>query len=289
MTFSVMITTRNRAESLARTLAVLDKLNPKPFEILVTVDGSSDGTIEETLRKYPHVVLNVNALNKGSIASRHGMMMMARGEFVLALDDDSYPEQKDCLATLASLFETCPDLAVATFPQRTDEYPETLLKTDFGVERSVRSFASSGACLSVAAYRSLDGFQERFFHMYEEPDYALQCVAANWDIRFFPQITIRHHWVADSRSELRNHYRHARNEFWSTLMRCPMPYTPVILVARVYTQARFAAGRGAWWLLTEPKWWWMAMGGLNSFLKKRKPVPWQDYKRWLSLPDGARE
>ena len=285
MKISVMITTRNRAESLALTLAVLEKLNPKPFEILVTVDGSSDGTIEETLRKYPHVVLNVNSVNKGSIASRHEMMMMARGDLVLALDDDSYPEQKDCLAMLGSIFEKRPDLAVATFPQRTDEYPETLLKTDFGVERSVRSFASSGACLRVASYRSLEGFQEKFFHMYEEPDYALQCVAANWDIRFFPQITIRHHWVADSRSELRNHHRHARNEFWSTLMRCPMPYLPAILLGRVYTQACFAASRGAGWLLTEPKWWWMASQGILKILQRRRPVSWQAYRRWLALPD----
>lgn len=285
MTISVMITTRNRSESLARTLAVLEGLNPRPLEILVTLDCSSDGTIEEILRKHPDVILNVNAMNKGSIASRHGMMMMARGELVLALDDDSYPEQKDCLATLGSIFEKRPDLAVATFPQRTDEYAETLLKTDFGAERSVRSFASSGACLSVAAYRSLDGFQGRFFHMYEEPDYALQCVAANWDIRFFPQMTIRHHWVADSRSELRNHHRHARNEFWSTLMRCPMPYLPLILLGRVYTQAFFALRRGAWWLLAEPKWWWMASQEILKILQLRKPVSWQAYRRWLALPD----
>jgi hypothetical protein len=213
------------------------------------------------------------------------MMQMARGDLVFALDDDSYPEQKDCLAMLGSIFEKRPDLAVATFPQRTDEYPETLAKTDFGAERSVRSFASSGACLRVASYRSLEGFQEHFFHMYEEPDYALQCVAANWDIRFFPQITTRHHWVADSRSELRNHHRHARNEFWSTLMRCPMPYLPAILLGRGITQACFAASRGAGWLLTEPKWWWMASQGILKILQRRKPVSWQAYRRWLALPD----
>jgi GT2 family glycosyltransferase len=285
MKISVMITTRNRSESLARTLAVLETLDPGPEEILVTADGSSDGTVEEILQKHPRVILCVNSVNRGSIASRHAMMMAARGDLVLALDDDSYPEQADCLATLRAFFQKREDLAVATFPQRTDEYPETLSKTDFGGERSVRSFASSGACLRVAAYRSLDGFQEKFFHMYEEPDYALQCVLANWEVRYFPQITIRHHWVADSRSELRNHHRHARNEFWSTAMRCPMPYMPAILLGRVYTQASFAAGRGAGWLITEPKWWGMALLGLNSFLQKRKPVAWQDYKRWLSLPD----
>jgi GT2 family glycosyltransferase len=224
-------------------------------------------------------------VNKGSIASRHEMMMMARGDLVLALDDDSYPEQKNCLAMLGSIFEKRPDLAVATFPQRTDEYPETLAKTDFGAERSVRSFASSGACLRVASYRSLEGFQEHFFHMYEEPDYALQCVAANWDIRFFSQITIRHHWVGDARSELKNHHRHARNECWSALMRCPMPFLIGILIARVISQASFAATRGLKWFCTEPSWWFAALIQIRFILSKRKPVAWEHYKRWLALPD----
>jgi GT2 family glycosyltransferase len=285
MKISVMITTRNRSESLMRTLAVLETLEPGPEEILVTADGSSDGTVEEILQKHPRVILNVNSVNRGSIASRHAMMMAARGDLVLALDDDSYPEQADCLSTLRAFFEKREDLAVATFPQRTDEYPETLSKTDFGCERSVRSFASSGACLRVAAYRSLDGFQEKFFHMYEEPDYALQCVAANWEVRNFPQITIRHHWVADSRSELRNHHRHARNEFWSTAMRCPMPYMPIVLLGRVYTQACFAARRGAMWFLSEPIWWWLALARAREVLKVRKPVSWPTYRRWLTLDE----
>jgi GT2 family glycosyltransferase len=285
MKISVMITTRNRAASLSKTLEVLARLDPAPLEILVTADGTTDGTVEEILRNHPGVLLHVNGHNKGSIESRHHMMLSARADLVLALDDDSYPEQRDCLKVLTEIFDQRPDLAVATFPQRTGEYPETLTRKDFGPERSVRSFASSGACLRVAAYKSLDGFQGRFFHMYEEPDYALQCVAAGMDIRFYPQITIRHHWVADSRSEMRNHHRHARNEFWSTMMRCPMPYMPAMLIGRIYSQAYYAWQRGVLWFLSEPKWWCMALAGISEALRQRKPVSWQAYRRWLSLPD----
>jgi len=48
------------------------------------------------------------------------------------LDDDSYSEQSDCIARIVPFFEQRPQLAVLHFPQRTDEYPETLAQTNFG-------------------------------------------------------------------------------------------------------------------------------------------------------------
>lgn len=280
-----MITTLNRVGDLVKILEFLRSLNPLPFEVLVTADGCLDGTVEMLREKFPEVRLIINEKSMGSVASRHRMMQEAKGDLVLALDDDSHPEQVDCIARLAGIFENNPKLAIATFPQRTDEYPETLQRRDFGPEMPVRSFANSGACLRAATYRSLPGFEPMFFHMYEEPDYALQCVAAGWEVRYIPQITIRHHWVGRERSEIRNHHRHARNEFWSTLMRCPMPYAPFLCAYRVFSQARFAVKRGPAWVVREPSWWWQAMRGLPTALKKRRPVAWSGYRRWLAVSD----
>ena len=177
----------------------------------------------------------------GGLAGPH--MREARGELVLALDDDSYPEQPDCVARIAEIFRARPRLAILHFPQRTDEYPQTLTQSDFGPERPTRSFANSGAVLRRDVYLQLPGFEPRFFHMYEEPDYALQCVAAGYEVLFSPAVTIRHHYSAQARSELRNHHRHARNEFWSTLMRCPFPFVLAMLAYRVYSQFCYACKR----------------------------------------------
>lgn len=111
---------------------------------------------------FPEVRLFINKIGQGSVASRHRMMQEARGELVLAIDDDSYPEQLNCLEILSGVFEARPRLAIASFPQRTDEYPQSLQQTDFGSEMPVRSFANSGACLRVSAYRSLPGFEPIF-------------------------------------------------------------------------------------------------------------------------------
>jgi GT2 family glycosyltransferase len=123
-----------------------------------------------------------------------------------------------------------------------------------------------------------------FFHMYEEPDYALQCIATGWEVLYTPIITIRHDWTGSGRSELRNHHRHARNELWSTVMRCPFPQMLLMIGWRVLSQARFAASRGVFWLIREPFWWWDALKGLPEALGRRHSVSWAGYRKWLRLP-----
>ena len=281
-----MITTRNRAADLRRTCQVLRKLNPAPLEILITADGCTDETMTVVKEEVPDAKLIVNETGKGSVASRNRMMREARGDLVLALDDDSYPEQLDCLAHISAPFVQNPALAVLGLPQRTNEYTETLTQTDFGPTRQIRSFTSSGAVLRRSIYAQLPGFATEFFHMYEEPDYKLQCVASGYEVVFSaePGVTIRHHYSGAARSELRNHQRHCRNEFWSMLRRCPLPQLPILAAYRVTAQIWFAAKYGGLdWVIREPWWWWQTLLGIPSCLKKRQPVSWSSYKKWLRL------
>ena len=279
-----MITTSNRLAELRRTLQILSKLDPAPDETLITADACTDGTGEFVRSALPEAKLIVNNAPIGSVASRDRMMREARGDLVLALDDDSYPEQLDCIVRIIPLFAQRPKLAVLHFPQRTDEYPQTLVQTKLGTDHLTRSFANSGAVLRRSTYLQLPGFESRFFHMYEEPDYGLQCVAAGYDVLFSPIITIRHHYSGKARDEIRIHHRHARNELWSTLMRCPLPFALGILMWRVFSQFRYACKRGWSWVIREPSWWWQALGGIPYCVRRRRPVSWGGYKRWLSLP-----
>lgn len=307
--FSIMITTKNRAADLCRTLQVLRQLKPTPLEILITADGCTDNTVQmvkeeiadnrkQKIKSKDLIVddgavsnsetgqirLIVNEVGMGSVASRDRMMREARGDLVLALDDDSYPEQSDCLHLLSSLFDLRPSLAIATFPQRTDEYPDTLTQTDFGSERPVRSFPNSGAVLRRSTYLELPGFEPRFYHMYEEPDYALQCVGSGFEVLYSPIITIRHHYSGATRSELRNHHLHSRNEFWGVLLRCPFPKCLGLAAYRGFSQFRYACKRGISWVIREPVWWWQAAGGIAYCLRRRQVIPWARYKKWLLLP-----
>jgi hypothetical protein len=78
-----------------------------------------DDTMAVAKCEPPEVRLFVNQVSVGSVASRDRMMRKARADLVLALDDDSYPEQLDCIARVVPFFEQRPKPAVLHFPQRT--------------------------------------------------------------------------------------------------------------------------------------------------------------------------
>ena len=278
-----MITTKNRIAELRRTWHALQQLDPPTLEVLITTDGCTEEMVAAVKAELAEARLFVNQIGLGSVASRDRMMRAARGDLVLALDDDSYPEQLDCIARIVPTFEQHPNLAVLHFPQRTDEYPETLAQTNLGPERLTRTFPNSGAVLRRSTYLRLPGFESRFFHAYEEPDYALQCVAAGYDVLFSPVITIRHHYSGEARNEIRIHHLHARNELWSTILRCPFPFAVGIAGWRVFSQFRYACKRGLSWVIREPIWWWQALVGIPYCLAKRRPVSWASYRRWLAL------
>jgi GT2 family glycosyltransferase len=282
-TVAVCITTHNRRAELERTLGMLAECNPPPHEILVAGDGCTDGTVEWLRASHPRVQLFAHDRAMGSIPSRNELATACHSEVFVSFDDDSYPIERDFFRRVAELFARHSRLAVASFPQRTDEYPESLTAEDFGPARFVGSFANSGAAIRRAAFIALGGYPGFFFHAYEEPDLALRCVAAGWQVRHETSLTVRHHFTSMQRNEVRTHQRHARNELWSVLLRCPWPQAPGVAVFRIVRQFGYAWKRGLSWAIREPQWWLAALGGVSQCLAERRTVPWPKYRAWMEL------
>lgn len=280
---AISITTHNRREDLARTLQRLQGLRPLPAEVIVCADGCRDDTVAYVRSQHPEVLLIEHPTGQGSVASRDEIIRRATAPIVLSLDDDSYPVEDDFLGHLESIFTTDPDLGVVTFPQRTEEYPTTLQQSDFGGPRYVGSFPNSGAAFRRELYLSLPGYPKLFFHAYEEPDFALQCHSVGRKVLFYPGRTIRHHFTSVGRDERRTHQRHARNEFWSTLMRCPLVLLPLVVPWRAVSQWGYAWKRGWPWVRTEHRWWLAALKGAPAAWRQRRPVSLGVYWSWLRL------
>ena len=276
-----MITTHNRLDDLKRTCKSLRKLTPAPDEWLFTADGCTDETADWLAVEFPTSKIFVNTPGLGSVSSRDKMLQDATSDLVLSLDDDSYPSEVDAIGRLKQFHASAPLVAVSTFPQRSEEYPESLEQEHFDELGETGSFANSGACFVRLIYCSLPGFPHFFFHMYEEPDYALQCIEAGYQVFHTNCVTIRHHYSSVGRDERQVHQRHARNECWSVFMRCPFPWMPLVVVGKLCSQARFASTRGISWLTYEPRWWIQAIKGLRVVWCKRRAVRWQSYRTWL--------
>ena len=279
----ITIATHNRRKDLERTCIVISKLNPPPDEVLLCADGCTDDTVEYIRRSFPNFLLLIHQKAQGSIASRDEMMRAASSDVLLSLDDDSYPIELDAITRIKGIFMENARLAVVTFPQRTDEYPQTLSQNDFGPMQFVGTFSNAGTAIRRDSFILLGGYPSEFHHMYEEPDFALRCVAAGLEVTLDPRVTIRHHYTGAQRNELRIHQLHARNEIWSALMHCPFPELPGVLIFRVVRQLAYANSRGIRWLVSEPQWWLNCFRALGRVMKKRRPIKWSTYKAWMNL------
>lgn len=280
---SILIASRNRSEELKKTLEVLVALDPPAREILVCLDGCTDGSEHVVQAFQPQVRWISQAPAQGSIPCRNRLAREALGSWLLFLDDDSHPENLTFLADVEEVLSRYPDAAVVTFPQRSNEFPDSLGIQDFGPALRTGTYTSSGALIRKDVFHRLGGYPDYFQHAYEEPDFSVRCLAAGFLMVQDSALVIRHRYAGKNRSEVRTHHLHARNEQWSVWIRCPWPWWPLISLRRAVGQFLYACQRGPSWIMREPVWWWAALREFQKIWRHRQPVSWLAYQRWMRL------
>jgi GT2 family glycosyltransferase len=185
MLITFLISTYNRREVLLQTLRRLSDcaLSCEQFEIIVVDNASRDGTADAVMQENIGVRLIPLQHNRGPCAKNVGLRH-ARGEFVVFLDDDSYPEG-DSLQRMIAHFRRDEMLGAAVFtitlPDGTREcsaYPSVFIGCGTGFRR--------------AALEQVGGLPEDFFMQAEEYDLSLRLMDAGWDVRTFDDLHVTH-------------------------------------------------------------------------------------------------
>lgn len=97
MDLTIVIATYNRAHVLQRLLTKLRAQTDKDFQVVVAIDGSTDGTEEMLKRLEPRFDLkwvNTHCTGYGLAVARNQGIIEADGEAVVVLDDDSFPVEE---------------------------------------------------------------------------------------------------------------------------------------------------------------------------------------------------
>ena len=234
--------------------------------------------------EFPGCTLIENEPAHGSVFSRDRLLRLAQSDIVVSLDDDSYPVDRDFLSRLAEAFESHVEAAVITFMElRGENATPAGPAVDLSRGQYVAAYPNCAAAMRRSLYGRSAKFPLFFGHMYEEPDYALQCYALGFGVWFEPTLRVRHYLTASRRQPLSRHHLHARNELWSVWLRCPWPWLPFMVAYRICRQLIFAVSQGFYWAIREPIWWVMAMAGWRNLVKNRRPVPSRVYRAWLRL------
>jgi hypothetical protein len=233
---------------------------------------------------FPRFTRLQNVVSRGSVYSRDRMLRLAKSDIVVSLDDDSFPVAADFLKKLGLVFEQHPEAAVVAFPELRNSggfaAPD---RTTASPGRYVCAYANCAAAMRREFYFATPGFCEFFKHMYEEPDYALQCYAAGAAVWFDPGLAVAHRESTRERHLLRRHQLNARNELWSVWLRCPWPWLPLVSAYRMLRQLCGAWSSGPGWTMREPLWWFAAIKGISNCCNKRQAIPWAVYYRWMRL------
>ena len=235
-TVSVVILAHNRRDAIG---VVLERLRAVPVDEVIVVDsGSTDGTAD-VARAFGGNVRVLEAGGNVAIAGRNIGARAATGDFLLMLDDDSYP-LPGAVEALLQVFATTPRLAVAGGLIRDVDADGNLVKLDGpgtfdwwlrGGRRQQAApadgwpcffFPEGGCMIRRAAYLEVGGFFEPYFFGTSEVDLATRLIAAGWDVRYVPSAAFDHMKAQSGRTGggLMRRMR-VRNQIWYFALRFP--------------------------------------------------------------------
>jgi N-acetylglucosaminyl-diphospho-decaprenol L-rhamnosyltransferase len=210
---SILMVNFNGGDLVLATLAKVQALRAEgpPFEVIVADNGSTDGSRERIEKAFPKVLVLCLGRNLGFGAANNRAAAIARGESLLLLNSDAWPEP-GALERLHRALHADPRRALACPLLRyADGRPqfhggpwtgvagEAWQKLRNPFERwpfihqvGVDWFTAACVLLRRQAFEEVGGFDERFFLYFEDVDLCRRLVRAGWRLHLEPSATAVH-------------------------------------------------------------------------------------------------
>jgi GT2 family glycosyltransferase len=225
---TVVVITHDRRPELLRTLEHLAELPEHP-RVIVTDNGSTDGTAAAVARHHPDVLLLTPGRNLGAVG-RNLAMNHVRTPYVAFCDDDSWWEPGS-LTGAADLLDRHPALGAVTArivvePDGTEDPIITELRNSpipgpsWLPGPALGSFLAAATVLRADAFRAAGGFHPRLWLGGEEELLAADLAADGWWLTYADHLTAHHQPSVVRDATLRRGHG-IRNTLWFTWLRRP--------------------------------------------------------------------
>ncbi len=210
-----LLSTFNRRAAVLQTLSQLRTLESSPdfvAETIVVDNASSDGTADAIASEFPAVRLLRQRSNQGACSKNLGLVQ-AEGEYVVFLDDDSYPNA-DSIRRMIRHFEGDARIGAAVFdvvlPDGSHEcsaFPSVFIGCGTGFRRE--------------ALVEAGGLPDDFFMQAEEYDLSLRLLNAGWRVQRFTDLRVQHLKTLSARQPARTTRLDVRNNLLVIARRFP--------------------------------------------------------------------
>jgi GT2 family glycosyltransferase len=271
---AVVVITKDRAESLERTLRRLAELPERPP--VVVVDNASRRTSAPALASDGANFRLVRLPGNFGAAARNLGVRLAGTEYVAFADDDSWwaPGSLSRAAAILSADERIGLIAARLLvgPSRHEDpichqmergpFDENLNRRVRG-PRAVLGFLACAAVVRARAFLSVGGFPSELIIGGEEQLVAWDLWAADWKAVYAPEVCAIH-WPDPNRDPSGRRRLVARNDLWAAWQRLPVrqaAHRTVPVIRSALTDRATRRGLGA------------AMPGLPMALRRRAVVP----------------
>jgi GT2 family glycosyltransferase len=283
---TVVVITHNRRDELLHTLDRLAELPERP-PVIVTDNGSTDGTADAVARRHPGVRLLRPGRNLGAVG-RNLAVRQVRTPYVAFCDDDSWWEPGS-LARAADLLDRHPRLAAVTArilvePAGTEDPIVAELRSSpvpgppWLPGPALGSFLAAATSLRADAFRAAGGFSARLWLGGEEELLAADLAARGWWLAHVPELIV-HHAPSRARDATERRVQGLRNTLWFTWLRRPLPAAARRTLFLARSVPRDRASLRAFRL---------AAAGLPWVLRERSAVPAEVEDRLRLLDESQR-
>lgn len=195
MIFSVVLPTCNRPDTLANCLACLapgtQTLPDRDYEVIVTDDGRSAAAETLVRERFPWARWT-RGPQRGPASNRNHGTTLARGEWIVFLDDDCVPEP-GWLAAYAALAQRGETQVLEGRTRASGE--RTSIDTEAPVNDCGGYLWSCNFAIRAARFRQLGGFDEGFpGPAMEDVEFRTRLRQQNVPVVFVPGAVVHHPW-----------------------------------------------------------------------------------------------
>lgn len=184
---TVNILSFNRKDELRNTLTKVYEQDYKNIEVIIVDNASGDGSSEMVKKEFPEVQLIQLEKNIG-IAGWNEGFKIAKGEYVLVLDDDSYPDVS-CLKKGVDLLNSKENVAIVAF--NIIDQKRNLSETAY-YKKPYIDFVGCGALIRKSTFLLVEGFDPVFFIYAHEIDFSIRVLNAGYEIHYINDAMIYH-------------------------------------------------------------------------------------------------
>lgn len=211
---SIVIVTKDRPEELIRAIESIENSTIQPLEVIIVVNGSEKKPQIPKGKNQMNVIFINLPYNMGAAEGRNRGGIVARGEYILFMDDDAWLD-KNCIDELISFASTNKNIGILQPKILTADSgtPPTLQgiahdinlttgrltgvgigEKDLGQYKLNKQIAFAGCVWMTSrfCFEQLAGYDPRFYIPYEDSDYSIRAHKAGFEVWYVSNAIVWH-------------------------------------------------------------------------------------------------